>query len=581
MIQHFHDLETARAQMRSDALTLLKANSSVDQACQTILDGMVEFEARTPDNDDAEFFDVDLTGSIAGRLRSRGLVEWADALQTHSAFARSPEPSGYEIKILIGRSAGLFCSGSPGERRFALVRHLRDVIPFESADFLNAAEPILKLNASAVVALTAMLRQRAADFATRPRRLARVYDCDLGRLAQMRSEEMRFADVWDHSRQRVVVWPRDLDAYELRRADIDAYLDLLEDFDLHGTLYQILEAADRWASTAELCLLLKGARPVFDKDCEWIKQTRLAFIVINFLGSRLLDQPFENGEPSEHFKETLTEIIEALTTRPDAIPLGYAWLQRLFMSPGGTRSRPGVIADSRLSTALILVAVNLAPHLRPHPSPLKWIEAELYVWRNWRISALLAVEICRVPIDKNAIATLITEVLLNELASSVGLDHLGSGSNIGRRIIGNAIIQIPDLAAWFADLLKRLFWQRDRFRWLRHRDPSRPNVSQIIVLWGASGLELLDAGSAEARSFWLELYGAIRESILTEAFRQHNDAWSIALRFVGALWLKTFPDNPPAGTPGSLQDLVLPWKRVDTDFGELIEVLDRYGVAPE
>jgi hypothetical protein len=582
MIQHFHDLQTARAQMRSDALALLQADPSADQAYQTILDVMTEFEVRAPDNDDAEFFGVELIGSIAGRLRNRGFGERADALQRRSTFAQSPEPSGYVIEILIGRSAGLFCGGSPGERRFALVRHLRDVIPFESADFLNAAEPILKLNASAVAALAAMLRQRAADFATQPRRLARIYDRDLGRLAQMQSEEMRFIDVWDDSRQRVVVWPRDLDAYELlRRADIDAYLHLLEDFELHGAVYQILEAADGWATTAELCLLLKGVRPVFDKDGEWIKRTRVAFIVINFLGSRLLDKPFENGEPSEKFKEILTETTKALTARPDAIPLGYAWLQRLFMSPGRTRRRPGMRDDGNLPTALILVAANLAPHLGPHPSPLKWIEAELYVWRNWRIYALLAVEICRQPVDKNAIATLVTQVLLNDLASSVGLDHLGSGPNIERRIIGNAIVQIPDLATWFADLWKRLFWQRDRFRWLLHSDPSRPNIGQVIVLWGASGLELLDAGSAEARSFWFELYGAIRESILTEAFRQPKDAWSIALRFLGALWLKTFPDDPPAGTPGSLEDLVLPWKRVDTNFAELIEVLDRYGVVPE
>jgi hypothetical protein len=206
--------------------------------------------------------------------------------------------------------------------------------------------------------------------------------------------------------------------------------------------------------------LLKGARPVFDKDGEWIKRTRVAFIVINFLGSRLLDKPFENGEPSEKFKEILTETTKALIARPDAIPLGYAWLQRLFMSPGRTRRRPGMRDDGNLPTALILVAANLAPHLGPHPSPLKWIEAELYVWRNWRIYALLAVEICRQPVDRNAIATLVTQVLLNDLASSVGLDHLGSGPNIERRIIGNAIVQIPDLATWFADLWKRLFWQR-------------------------------------------------------------------------------------------------------------------------
>src|ERR1700733_15484906 len=120
MIQHFHDLQTAGAQMRSDALPLLQADPSADQAYQTILDVMTEFEVRAPDNDDAEFFGVELIGSIAGRLRNRGFGERADALQRRSTFAQRPEPSGYVTEILIGRSAGLFCGGGPGGRRFAL-----------------------------------------------------------------------------------------------------------------------------------------------------------------------------------------------------------------------------------------------------------------------------------------------------------------------------------------------------------------------------------------------------------------------------------------------------------------------------
>jgi hypothetical protein len=54
MIQHFHDLQTARAQMRTDALSLLEADPLAYQACQTILDVMTEFEVRAPDNDDAD-----------------------------------------------------------------------------------------------------------------------------------------------------------------------------------------------------------------------------------------------------------------------------------------------------------------------------------------------------------------------------------------------------------------------------------------------------------------------------------------------------------------------------------------------
>jgi hypothetical protein len=143
------------------------------------------------------------------------------------------------------------------------------------------------------------------------------------------------------------------------------------------------------------------------------------------------------------------------------------------------------------------------------------------------------------------------------------------------------VAQIPNAATWFTELWKRLFWQRNRFKWLRHNDATRPNVGQIIVIWGICGLELLPAASDEARSLWLVLYHAVSESILTEAFRQHNDAWSLALRFLGALWLKTFPDDPPDGSPGSLENLVIPWRRIDTDFAQLIEVLDRFGVRPE
>ncbi|MGY2990282.1 hypothetical protein [Bradyrhizobium sp. USDA 4508] len=79
--------------------------------------------------------------------------------------------------------------------------------------------------------------------------------------------------------------------------------------------------------------------------------------------------------------------------------MAYAWLQRVLMSPGKSRRRPAMKDDADLTEALLLVAANLAPHVGPHPKPLAWVEAELFVWRNWRIYALLAAEICRQPTD--------------------------------------------------------------------------------------------------------------------------------------------------------------------------------------
>ena len=378
-----------------------------------------------------------------------------------------------------------------------------------------------------------------------------------------------------------MIWLHDFDAYELlRRTDYAAYLNLLEDFPLRGFPYQLLDAAYELATTSELCLLLKHARPVFDQNGAWIKQNRVAFIVLNLLAGRILDQPFEDGQPSESFKETLTEIVDALLVRSDATPLAYAWLQRVLMSPGKSRRRSPMKDDANLTEALLLVAANLAPHVGPHPDPLGWIQAELFVWRNWRIYALLAIEICRQPTDKSAIANLIAQTLLRDLASSTGIDRLGGAPNIERRVISLAVAQIPDLANWFTELWKRLFWQRNHFRWLGHNDVGRPNVGQVIALWGLCALELLHASPDEARSLWLAIYDAVHESILMDAFRQTNDAWSMALRFLGALWLKTFPDDPPAGNPGSLEDFITPWRHIDSDFAQLV-ILDRYGVQPE
>ena len=338
-----------------------------------------------PETAEDKFTQGDGAASIANRLRKNGLIEWANAFESRVNVGQGLEPRAYAIEIVIGRAAGLLCGTNPGEREFTFVRHLREVIPFESADFVPAAEKALKSDASRINALAEMLNQRAATFQTEPRRSAPLSDRELTQLSREQSWETRFIDVWDDHLDRTMIWLHDFDAYELlRRVDYGAYLNLLEDFPVRSAPYQLLDVANGWARPSELCLLLKHARAVFDQNDAWIRQNRVAFIVLNLLAERLLLQPFEEGQPSEDFKEILTEIIDALVARPDAIPLGYAWLQRVLMSPGKSRRRPAMKEDDNLASALLLVAANLAPHLGPHPDPLPWIEAELYVWRNWK-----------------------------------------------------------------------------------------------------------------------------------------------------------------------------------------------------
>jgi hypothetical protein len=582
MMQQRNDWQARREQIRADAMALVEASPSTEDACRTIAEVIEELATGRSVSAEAGFDQLAAVASIAGRLRDRGSTEWANAIERRPQQGPGPGPAECAVDILVGRATGRVCGAAPDERRFIFVRQLREVIPFESADFVAAGEAALKTNPGAIGVLRAMLQQRVADFQGEPRRLAAISDRELEQLSRLQSFEMRFIDIWDDPQERGLVWLHDFDAYELlRRLDLEAYLDLLEDFPLRGAVYQLLDAADAGATTSDLCLLLAKARLIFDSNGNWIKQNRVACIVLNLLAGRLLPEPLEDGKPSENFKAAMTEIIGALTGRPDATLLGYAWLQRVLMSPGRTRRRSAMREDDGdLTISILAVAENLAARLAPHPDPLKWIEAEFYVWRNWRVYALLGVELFRQPLSRNAIADLIADVLKRGLASSVGLDRLGTRPNVERVIVASAMVQVPDPANWFANVWVRLFWQRDRFRWLGHNDASRPNIGQVAVLWGTCGLEGLQV-SDESRSLWLALYDAVRESLLTEAFHQHNDAWSIALRYLAALWLKTFPNEPPAGTPGSLEDLVSPWMRIDVSFAQLIEVLDRYEVAPE
>jgi hypothetical protein len=452
---------------------------------------------------------------------------------------------------------------------------------FESVDFVPAAESALKQDIGRVRSLAAMLNERAANYRTDPGGLAFILHRDLPRLSLAETQGIRFIDVWDDAMQRSMIMLHDWDAYELlRRLDHAAYLTLVEDFPLRAGSYQLLYAADGWATASELCVLLKDARPAFGEDGAWIKQSKAAFMILNLLAGRLL-KPLEEDPPSKISGALLDEIVDALITRPDAVRLAYAWLQRVLMSPAKSRHRSAMKADGELADALLTVAQKLAGCVGPHPDPLGWIEDELFVWRNWRIYPLVAMELYRKPIDRNAIADLIAQVLSRGLVSSVGIERIVGLPNVERTVGGLAVAQIPDLANWFTGLWQRLFWVRNRLRWLGHRDAMRPNVPQVLVLWTLCALEGQRASPDLARPLWLAIYDAVRESMLTEAYRPLNDPWSIAPRFLGALWPTIFPDDPPAPGPGSLESLVGPWRHVEVQFGQLVDILDRYQVRPD
>lgn len=577
------DWRERQERARADALSQLEGNASSREAAATISDMLQRFiEAEEPVGH-AGYFSSTGFPAIMLELRKRGLTDWASALEIQSKAAPQTVFVGSTpIEILIGRGAGDFCGKSPGEREFALVRHLRDAIRFLSADFLPVAERTIRAGTDRQQAtLKTMLHRRAEGFPTDPDSVAHISSRDRPHLIGKDGQGLRFADVWHGPIRYTVVWLHDADAYDLlRRVDSEAYLELLEDFPLREAVYELIRTLDGSATVSELCLLLGQARPGFDGEGSWITENQVVFLILNLLGERLLLQVSEDGTLNAEFHATLSEIIEALTARGDKVPLGYAWFEHLLMFRGRSQRQRKPAVVSSVDAALLSVAAELSAQLPPYPSPISWINAQQEVRRNGRIYTLLALELPRRPVDTAAIAALIEKVILGDLVSSVGIEQLIDSAGVERLVIANAMALIPDPAAWFRDLWNRLFWLRVRARGHRSIGSVPVNVGHVITVWVACGLELLDAGSDSARALWIELERAVREAALTDFFRPQDDVCEKTLRFLGGVWRRTFPEDPPSGTPGSLDDFVAPWLNVNPDLGRLAVILRRYDVQP-
>ena len=183
MIQPPADWQTRRAQARANALSHLETNPSAGRAQATVSEAVKDLAHNASESGETSLTHADGLASIANRLRASGLSEWAIAFESRANLGQALEPKTYAIEIIVGRAAGLLCGTHPGEREFTFVRHLREAITFEGADFVPVAEQALKSGTGRIDALAAMLSQRAATFRTEPRRSGSISDRELTQLS--------------------------------------------------------------------------------------------------------------------------------------------------------------------------------------------------------------------------------------------------------------------------------------------------------------------------------------------------------------------------------------------------------------
>jgi len=520
---------------------------------------------------------------LTDRLRAEGLDAWA---QVAEDYLRFPKPTSDErfaaLQILVGRAAGNFCGRRLDGAAADLIIRLRQVFHFETVDFVGAMEGVLASRPSGTDELIEFLQERARLAAIAPSKAAFGASRDLFELSPEPTGR-RFREVWEGSFRRAIGWIYDALFYDvLRRMDPHSYLELLETYPLDEGIYVLLEAADREASRDELVSLLTIARPVFDASGIWTQANRAAFILLDLLGERLFKEKCENGQPVSDSALGLANTVDALTGRPDGVPLAYAWLQRLMTSHGKSRRPFRTYEDVDATPILAHITNAVARRFPDLPQPIKWVEEEEEFWRKERVYVLIAIGVSRPTVDKTKLMTLLESVLLKDLVGSFGLDRLlASQASFDSLIVGNAIMLINDPATWFDGLWRRLFWQRDRARSHRHISRDLPNTGQVICTWTALSLAYFPPASEEAARLWASLEIAVRESSLMDWFRQPpNDIWCMLLRYLGAIWSRIFPDDPAAGERGSLDDFLSSWLHVDANLVLLAVAIRKYGVSP-
>jgi hypothetical protein len=93
------------------------------------------------------------------------------------------------------------------------------------------------------------------------------------------------------------------------------------------------------------------------------------------------------------------------------------------------------------------------------------------------------------------------------------------------------------------------------------------------------GCQLIALRSEATRALWAAIEIAFRESSLTDSYRMLGDPWYVAAQWLSAYWPTIFPDDPPTGSPGSLDDFLSYWVAPDITFAHLALVLSQNGVT--
>lgn len=539
-------------------------------------------EPSTPKDRDSLLHAPSGRRSLPDELRREGLSGWA--LQVEQ-LARATDPvmdaDLLAAETALGTAAGVVVGEEPDDRAFDLASRLMQRFSGVRNSFCSSAERALAENASAPTRLRDMLLRRVDDFTAAPRRTTYLQNgANACALVGAYWTQARVRDAWCNSPWSPNMLLRHEAAYYLlMRLDPDKWLHVVERFPAPEPVAHIIQDCRPERDLGRLLQLIETAAAPFASDGTWRREHKAIFHLLQ-AAERLLASlagPTEAGGNPVTFEKALNQVVEAFAGRPDASPLGHAWLEELAWKDYATgqwrapRTGTAAVPDA---LARVFAAVGRATPLRA--DPLNWIEGQDDTWRGDRLIAVLATVRERAAPDE--VGALLIEAALRDVGGTERM--LSGGATLAGAVVGDAVARLPNPAAWMQSLWERTFPLRDRARHRSVRDSGIVrDVNLLCIAWGVAGLERLDPSVRIAHDLWIELAEIIREARLTVGDWDVAGHAAEAQRCLALMWPPIFHQRPTPGAPGSLSEFLGPFASPDREYLSIIVALDGLGVS--
>lgn len=532
---------------------------------------------------------------LTDRLSAEGLDALSSALvwQVEDRLGREPPEAA-----LIGHALAVACG-------HAYALHGPDALPdiggFIASinnllweDFADAVAETLRGMPDALQAFGDFVGEIVVQTNTAPDSVIETphREPSLASLAERFAREGRLQDVWEAGRWSILF--RRMGVFEiLRRADPEWFIGLVDQLPHPAVADQCLNSQALLAKPQDVPPLLRQTGLCFDVDGVWRRSGTTAIPLLQLAGQQLL-APGERvadandlTEEMARFHEDMGAILDVLFGRPDAVELGWSWLENLLRQAPRAPTTPRGDSRNLMVNRLGLLIEALSRRLEPRIKQEVWIADAEPLARQYRAIAALSVAAFSAKSATLDIGTIARGLLKGQgFELTRASDFILMPAAPMRATPGHALARMTDAPAWFSSTWSALRLERER-AWRRHNG-GHTNPAQIMGLWGIGMIEALvstpQTEPEKVTAMWSAVEQAFREARLVEP-RLGRDFWSQANARLFALWPQACVAKAAAGQNASPVDIaslsraLAPYMEIGGDFMAVIVSLDQAGIS--